>query len=477
MKIIVLNGSPKGDMSATLQYVHFIQKKFPQHELKIFNVAQQIRGMEREEKAFQEVMEEIKSSDGVLWAFPLYYLLVPSQYKRFIELIWERATADVLKNKYTAALSTSVHFFDHTAHNYMNAICDDLDMKYLGFFSAAMYDLMHGKERERCTLFASEFFEGIRTHAPTAKKFAPVSGRAFDYSPGPVGQKVRIGGKKVLILADLKDPNTNLSKMIERFRNSFAEEVSVADLRQLDIKGGCLGCIQCGYDYQCSYGDRDEFVRFYKDRVKAADILIFAGTIQDRYLSSRWKMFFDRSFFHTHTPSLTGKQVGFIVSGPLRQIPNLRQILEAYTEWQQANLVDIVTDELDDAKELDARLQSLAERVVHLAGKSYIKTKTFLSVGGMKVLRDDVWGKLRFPFQADHRFYRTHGLYDFPQRKYKSRLINSILILLTKIPSMRKEIYHKKMKEQMVKPLQKIVETMGQLSRETKEGTDEIRRS
>ena len=37
--------------------------------------------------------------------------------------------------------------------------------------------------------------------------------------------------------------------------------------------------------------------------------------------------------------------------------------------------------------------------------------------------------------------------------------------------------YEQKIKEQMVKPLQKIVETMGQLPRETKEDTDEIRRS
>jgi len=459
MKIIVLNGSPKGDFSVTLQYVHFIQKKFPQHELKIFNVAQKIKGMEREEKAFREVMEEIKSSDGVLWAFPLYYLLVPSQYKRFIELIWERETIDVFKEKYTAVLSTSIHFFDHTAHNYMNAICDDLNMKYLGSFSAAMYDLLSRKGRERWTLFTSEFFEGIQNHVPTAKRFAPILNRAFDYVPS-VGQKVSIRGKRILILTDLKGPHTNLGKMIERFRNSFVEEVNVTNLHHLDIKGGCLGCIQCGYDYQCSYGDQDEYVQFYKDRVKAADILIFAGMIQDRYLSSRWKMFFDRSFFHTHTPSLTGKQIGVILSGPLRQIPNLRQILEAYTEWQQANLVDIVTDEVGHAKELDAQLHFLAQRVVHFAEKNYKKPITFLGVGGMKIFRDDVWGKLRFPFQADHQFYKKHRLYDFPHRKYKARVINSILILLTKIPSMRKEIYRKRIKEQMVKPFQKILEKM-----------------
>jgi multimeric flavodoxin WrbA len=460
MKIVVLNGSPKGDLSVTMQYVNFIQKKFPEHELKVLNIASQIKKIEKDEKVFQEMMDEVRSSDGVLWAFPLYYLLVPSQYKRFIELIWEERAAAVFRDKYTALLSTSIHFFDHTAHNYMNAICDDLDMKFLGSFSAAMYDLLSEKRREKWTLFASEFFEGIQNRIPTSRRFSPVLYRGLNFVPGPAGHKISTQGKKVLILSDLKDPQTNLGKMIEQFKNSFTDEVKVTNLHHVDMKGGCLGCIQCGYDYRCSYGNQDEYVQFYKDQVKNADILIMAGTIQDRYLSSRWKMFFDRSFFHTHTPSLTGKQVGFILSGPLRQIPNLRQILEAYTEWQQANLVDIVTDEEEDSKVLDARLQQLAERVIHLAEKNYIKPRTFLSVGGMKIFRDDVWGKLRFPFQADHRFYKKHHLYDFPQRDYKTRMINALLILLTKIPAMRKEIYRKRMKEEMVKPLQKILKKM-----------------
>jgi multimeric flavodoxin WrbA len=458
MKIIVLNGSPKGHLSVTMQYVNFIQKKFPHHELKIVDVASQIKKIERDEKAFQEVMDEVRSSEGVLWAFPLYYLLVPSQYKRFIELLWEREAVDVFKNKYAVVLTTSIHFFDHTAHNYMNAICDDLDMKYLGSFSAAMYDLLSREGRERWTLFASEFFEGVENRLLVSKKFSPVLYRTFDYVRGPVAHPISTQGKKVLILTDLKDPYSNLGKMIERFKNSFMDEVKVINLHQVDMKGGCLGCLQCGYDYQCSYGNQDEYVQFYKDQVKNTDILTFAGTIQDRYLSSRWKMFFDRSFFHTHTPSLTGKQVGFLLSGPLRQIPNLRQILEAYTEWQQANLVDIITDEEEDSEVLDGRLQHLAERSIRLAEKNYIKPRTFLSIGGMKIFRDDVWGKLRFPFQADHRFYKKNHLYDFPHRDYKARFMNSFLILLTQIPSMRKEIYRKRMREEMVKPLQKVVE-------------------
>jgi multimeric flavodoxin WrbA len=68
--------------------------------------------------------------------------------------------------------------------------------------------------------------------------------------------------------------------------------------------------------------------------LKKADVIVFAGAIQDRYLSSRWKMFFDRSFFNNHSPYLVDKQIAFVISGPLGQISNLRQILEEYVELQ-----------------------------------------------------------------------------------------------------------------------------------------------
>ena len=47
MKIIVLNGSPKGEISITMQYINYIQKKFKQHELKIINIAQRINQIEK----------------------------------------------------------------------------------------------------------------------------------------------------------------------------------------------------------------------------------------------------------------------------------------------------------------------------------------------------------------------------------------------------------------------------------------------
>jgi len=90
MKIIVLNGSPKGMTSVTMQYVHYIQNKFPQHELKFINISQRIKKIETDMRSFQEILDEVKGSDGVLWASPVYFFLVPSNYKRFILICFRK---------------------------------------------------------------------------------------------------------------------------------------------------------------------------------------------------------------------------------------------------------------------------------------------------------------------------------------------------------------------------------------------------
>jgi len=434
MNIVVLNGSPKGKISATMQYVKFIQKKFPQHKLKIINISQKLTKIDKDMKLFHEIIDEIKASDGVLWAFPLYFFLVHSHYKRFIELISENDVEGAFENKYAAVLTTSIHFFDHTAHNYMNAICDDLNMKYVGSFSADMYDLVKEEERQRLILFADDFFEAIENKIVTSKTYKPLTYSNFEYIPGNVEEAIDIGNRKVTVLTDSDDIHTNLGKMIDRFKTSFSSEVEVINLNNLDIKGGCQGCCQCGLDNICIYEGQDEYIEFFNSKVKTADVLIFAGNIQDRYLSSKWKLFFDRSFFNGHAPSLIGKQMGAIISGPLSQIPNLRQILEGYIGAQQANLVDFITDEYEDSAQIDALLQNFAKRLIRFADKNYIKPSNFLVMGGRKIFRDDIWGRLRFVFQADNRFYREHGMYDFPQKDLKTRITNLKMMLLTKIP-------------------------------------------
>ena len=43
MKITVLNGSPKGELSVTMQYVAYLAKLYPQHEFNIYHIAQRLK--------------------------------------------------------------------------------------------------------------------------------------------------------------------------------------------------------------------------------------------------------------------------------------------------------------------------------------------------------------------------------------------------------------------------------------------------
>ncbi len=459
MKIIVLNGSPKGIESATMQYILYIQKKFPQHELKILNIAQQIKKLENNEEKFKEIIDDVKNCDGVIWGFPLYVMLVPSQYKRFIELITERKKEVAFKDKYTTLLATSIHFYDHTAINYMNAICDDLEMKFVGFFSADMFDLMFPDKRKQLISFAENLFNAIKNNSPTTRKNLPLVKQAFEYVPGNLEEEEKIDttGKKILIITDSVDRSTNLGKMIQLFQSCFSTEIEIVNIHDLDIKGGCLGCIQCGYDNICVYKDKDEFSEFWSVKLESADILVFAGNIVDRYLSSRWKMVFDRSFFNGHIPTLREKQFGFLISGPLGQIANLRQIIESIPELEESNLVDIITDEYEDSKIIDSLIYNLAKRLIIFSQSGYKKPQTFLSVGGNKIFRDAVYGRMRFVFQADHRYYEEHGFYDFPHTDKYAKKMNEKFIPLTQNEKFRK-VFYSVLKTEMIKPLKSVVD-------------------
>jgi len=268
MKIIVLNGSPKGKASVTMQYINYIQKKFPQHELKILDIAQKIKRIEKDENTFQDILEEIKSADGVLWAYPLYVFLVASQYKRFIELIFEKKAGQIFKDKYSALLSTSINFFDHTARNYMNGICDDLGMKLVDSFSANMTDLLKREEKDKLLFFAKSFFSSIENEESTSRTFAPVNRLETVYSPEEMKPEIDTDGKKVLLLTDARSGEINLNQMIKRFKGSFIQDIKVINLNDIDIKGGCLGCIHCGIDNECVYEGKDGFIDFYNSKIK-----------------------------------------------------------------------------------------------------------------------------------------------------------------------------------------------------------------
>ena len=455
MQIVVINGSPKGDLSVTMQYVRYAAKLNPEHDFRIINVAQKIKKLDKSRPALDEVLAAVESADALWWATPVYVCLVPSQLKRFIELVFEKNLEHVFKGKPAAVLTTSIHFYDHTAHNYLNAVCDDLGMLYAGGFAADMYDVLEEAGQSQLKQFTAAFIDKVGTGQACPRNFSPLPACGIDYAPGVPERQSETKGRRIVILSDAR-ADDNLARMVDFFAGCFSEAPQIFNINELDMRGGCMGCIKCGFDNRCAWEGKDGFIDFYRNTLLPAEAVIFAGKVHDRFLSARWKMFFDRSFFNTHTPTLGGKQLGCIISGPLSQLADLRQIMQAYAEWQQTGHNGFVSDEYETSAEIDRQLVSMAARVTSGMESGYVAPRSFLGVAGHKIFRDDIWGRLRFVFQADHHYYAEHGMYDdFPQNDARAAKLNKMMFELTADPAMR-EAVRKAIKTEMIKPYRKL---------------------
>jgi multimeric flavodoxin WrbA len=324
-------------------------------------------------------------------------------------------------------------------------------MKYVGGLSPEMEDLTDAKKRQNILDFADYYFQSIITKRPVFKAFSPLLETSSEYHPEKLAAVSKSQSKKVVLLTDIQEQPSNLGRMIEAFKTIAPFDVDVLNLNDVEIKGGCLGCLHCGYDNVCAY--KDEVKSFIQDQLKPADAVILAGEMQDRYLSSRWKLFFDRSFVFGHTPVLHQKQIGVLISGPLRQNSNLRQILEGYVQLQESNLVGIVTDE-DSSEEITQNLKTLADKTSWALEHHIITNENYLSFG-VNLLFQQFVPRARGIFHADHLYYKKHGLYQ-KHKKSQNLVFNTILGIGNHFAGFRRE-FNKKIKAGMIAGLQKIV--------------------
>ncbi|MFA6508662.1 MAG: NAD(P)H-dependent oxidoreductase [Treponemataceae bacterium] len=463
MKITVLGGSPKGQTSVTMQYVAYLEKRYPEHEWSTLQIASRIALLEKNEEKLNEVMDALRAADLVLWAFPLYYMTVCSQYKRFIELIEERGHQSVFAGKYAASLSTSIHFYDHTAHVYIREISEDWGLRFVSFLSAEMNDMTRPQGRAQLDAFADDLFAVVSgaMACPRLSAPRPLSAKKRNSPstlvPLPPPARRVASSKRTVVLVDY--PETAIGFMARRYAQAIDGEVELIDLGSLGLEGGCLGCLRCGANNECAYTGKDTFIETLRTRVQTADIVVYAGTVRDRLLSARWKAFLDRSFCNTHQRSFTGKQFVFLVSGPLSTLSNLKETLSAYVELHKARLIEFVSDETDSPELLGALLDAAAARSVAAAElpTTTLATATFRGVGGMKIFRDAVYAGLRIVFKADHRSYKRNGEYDFPTKKVFQRFGVWLAYWITSIPFIQKGM-NENMKTFMLKPYEKVLE-------------------
>ena len=157
MKIAVINGSPKGQYSITLQTVRYLEIKYPEHEFAVLHAGQRIKSLEKD---FSEAKSLMESADAVIFSYPVYTFLAPSQLHRFIELVKENGVN--LSGKHATQISTSKHFYDVTAHKYIEENAIDLGMRYIRGLSADMEDLLTDNGRLDAEKFFDRFLWSVR---------------------------------------------------------------------------------------------------------------------------------------------------------------------------------------------------------------------------------------------------------------------------------------------------------------------------
>lgn len=402
MNILVLNGSPKGKNSVTLQTLHYLALLFPEHEFEILHVGQKITALEKD---FSKALSAVEKADVLLFTYPVYTFLAPCQLHRFIELL--KASDLDLSGKYASQLTTSKHFYDITAHRYIQDNCDDLGLRYIRGLSADMDDLTHKKGQKE----AADFFrylcwsveQGIyepKQNTPYLPTHQPVSVPETDCE--------KTGD--VVIVADLQENDGQLQSMVRRFQQQCPRKTRLVNIREYPFRGGCLGCFNCATTGKCIY--TDGFDDYLRNEIQTAEAIVYAFSIRDHSMGARFKMYDDRQFCNGHRTVTIGMPIGYLVSGNLSREENLQTLIEARAQVGSNFLAGIATDEAEP----DVAIDQLCAKLEYALKEQYLPPQNFYGIGGMKIFRDLIW-LMQGMMRADHKFYKAHKQYDFPQKQ------------------------------------------------------------
>ena len=444
MHILILNGSPKGKYSITLHTSLYLEQCFPKHTFEVLHIGQRIRVLSED---FTPALEALQRADLIIFSYPVYTFIAPYQMHRFIELVKESGID--LSGKFATQISTSKHFYDVTAHRYIEDNCYDLGLKYIRGLSADMDDLTKPQGRKEAREFFKYVLWSIKTNsyepAPAVRpEFTPI------IADVPESTAAKTLDKEVVIVTNCVDEDTQLQQMIARFQAVLPANSRVVNIGKYPFSGGCLGCFNCAVDGKCIY--KDNFDEYLRNDIQTGDAIVYAFSIKDHSMGASFKLYDDRQFCNGHRTVTMGMPMGYIVSGDYEGEANLKMIIEGRAQVGGNFLAGVATDEKDTNHAIDRMAASLS----YALKNKLTQPQNFYGIGGMKIFRDLIF-QMQGMMRADHKFYKAHGQYDFPQ-KHMGRVAAMYLVgAMMASPKIKKKMGNK-MNEGMIMPYKKVLE-------------------
>ena len=178
-------------------------------------------------------------------------------------------------------------------------------------------------------------------------------------------------------------------------------------------------------------------------------------------MGSRFKMYDDRQFCNGHRTVTMGTPIAYLIEGDISKEENLRLLIEGRAQVGGNFLAGVATDESgrgEKAREqaMKASVEQMAATLTYALDNAYMPPQNFLGVGGMKIFRDLIY-MMRGLMRADHKFFKSHGQYDFPQKQWKTSMMMYLIGGMMNNKKLRAKMGGR-MTEGMLAPYKKVLE-------------------
>lgn len=441
MKICVLNGSPKGKFSVTFQSILYLEKKFKDVSFNFVHVAQKIKYYE---KHFQEVEEAITNADVVLFSYPVYTFLAPSQLHKCIHLL-KQSNID-LSNIYASQITTSKHFYDVSAHKYIEQNCYDLKLKYIHGLSADMDDLTTLKGEDDLVKYFNYLLYSVTNDIHEPSKLVESNNIPYISSFENID---KTNNYSTVIITDATNEDSNVLAMIDDFKAIYPYHTKTINIADYPFAGGCLGCLSCTSSAKCIY--KDNFDEFLRSEIIPANAIVYAFKIKDHSMGPIFKCYDDRQFCNGHRTMTIGTPMAYLIDGNYDGEHNLKTVIEGRCEVGHNFLCGVVND--------STSMKTTVSKLTYALENNYYLPQNFYGVGGRKIFRDLIY-VMRGIMKADHAFYTAHGVYDDLPHKQKKRMLLMMLVgSLMDNPKLKVKI-KSKMMEAIISPYKKVIDKL-----------------